>query len=80
MKEEEEEKGRTFKLCVLTRWDFDFCVHRGAQRTKINIKINIVSFIYISVKCFLYVNTRTRHWTQGCESDETTVLLRRFAV
>ena len=29
-------KGRTFKLCVLTRWDFNFCVRssplRGAKK------------------------------------------------
>ena len=31
-------KGRTFKLCVLTRWDFNLCVHsfplRGFLREK----------------------------------------------
>ena len=31
-------KGRTFKLCVLTRWDFNFCVRssplRGYERKK----------------------------------------------
>ena len=32
MKEEEEEKGRTFKLCVLTRWDFNFCVRSSPLR------------------------------------------------
>ena len=25
-------KGRTFKLCVLTRWDFDFCVRSSPLR------------------------------------------------
>ena len=25
-------KGRTFKLCVLTRWDFNFCVHSSPLR------------------------------------------------
>ena len=25
-------KGRTFKLCVLTRWDFNFCVRSSPQR------------------------------------------------
>ena len=31
-------KGRTFKLCVLTRWDFNFCVRssplRGRERER----------------------------------------------
>ena len=27
-------KGRTFKLCVLTRWDFNFCVHSSPLRGK----------------------------------------------
>ena len=25
-------KGRTFKLCVLTRWDFNFCVRSSPLR------------------------------------------------
>ena len=25
-------KGRTFKLCVLTRWDFNFCIHSSPLR------------------------------------------------
>ena len=33
-------KGRTFKLCVLTRWDFNFCVFssplRGLDRLRCN--------------------------------------------
>ena len=27
-------KGRTFKLCVLTRWDFNFCVRSSPLRGK----------------------------------------------
>ena len=25
-------KGRTFKLCVLTRWDFNFCIRSSPLR------------------------------------------------
>ena len=27
-------KGRTFKLCVLTRWDFNFCVRSSPLRVE----------------------------------------------
>ena len=30
-------KGRTFKLCVLTRWDFNFCVRSSPLRGTMNI-------------------------------------------
>ena len=33
-------KGRTFKLCFLNRWDFNFCIHssplRGTGRVEIS--------------------------------------------
>ena len=29
-------KGRTFKLCVLTRWDFNFCVRSSPLRDVVN--------------------------------------------
>ena len=29
-------KGRTFKLCVLTRWDFNFCVRSPQLREVVN--------------------------------------------
>ena len=29
-------KGRTFKLCVLTRWDFNFCVRGSPPRGRTN--------------------------------------------
>ena len=30
-------KGRTFKLCVLARWDFDFCVRSSPLRVGMEI-------------------------------------------
>ena len=36
-------KGRTFKLCVLTRWDFYFCV-RSSPLRGINILTNKTSY------------------------------------
>ena len=27
-------KGRTFKLCVLTRWDFNFCIRSSPLRVR----------------------------------------------
>ena len=31
-------KGRTFKLCVLTRWDFNFCVRSSPLREQGTVK------------------------------------------
>ena len=39
-------KGRTFKLCILTRWDFNFCVRssplRGQATTELEMKYQYI--------------------------------------
>ena len=30
-------KGRTFKLCILIRWDFNFCIHSFPLRAQFKV-------------------------------------------
>ena len=46
-------KGKTFKLCVLTRWDFDFCVRSSPLRG------------YYSVENRSF-NTADHQWIRHC--------------
>ena len=51
-------KGRTFKLCVLIRWDFNFCVRSSPLREliKVNVQINPIGHdIFIERKHFVHL-------------------------
>ena len=41
-------KGRTFKLCVLTRWDFNFCVRSSPLRGRVRVHLSRASGLAVS--------------------------------
>ena len=42
-------KGRTFKLCVLTRWDFNFCVRSSPLRESLTVVVVVVVAVVVVV-------------------------------
>ena len=42
-------KGRTLKLCVLTRWDFNFCVRSSPPRNLRRVSLDRVA-LHITIK------------------------------
>ena len=48
-------KGRTFKLCVLTRWDFNSCVHSSPLQGYVNKRFTKSVVILLQPLMWLYV-------------------------
>ena len=74
-------KGRTFKLCVLTRWDFNFCICSSPLRG-VNTMIPQCKKLQNWVHCFWHVNTvkhgakhfRAKQITSGMSTQWSMVL------
>ena len=69
-------KGRTFKLCVLTRWDFNFCVRSSPLRDQIKVsyRYNILCYLYNVCACdqqYYYMvaeENRQKLWVKTLDS------------